>query len=67
MITYQINTLRKDTLEVLKYLYKDESFDFIEYFNLNKAFKLPELDSIKYLIEIDSLVLYSLLYNLSKI
>jgi hypothetical protein len=50
---------------VLRY-FRDKDEDFLDVFNFNKALELPDFSNIKYLIEINSLVLYSPLYNLSK-
>jgi len=63
---YIVNTLRKGTLEVLKYLYKDNIFNFTNCFNLDKESILYELKGVKHLINIEGIVLYRPLYNLSK-
>ena len=43
---------------------RDNSEDFIGVFNPNKALELPNLNSIKYSINTDNIVLYRPLYNL---
>ena len=45
--------------------FRDNKYkDFLEVFNPNKALELPNFSSIKYFINIDSMVLYRPLYNL---
>jgi hypothetical protein len=45
--------------------FRDNKYkDFLKVFNPNKASELPNLSSIKYSINIDSIVLYEPLYNL---
>ena len=60
----QINTLRKGALEIPIYFRDNKYKDFLEVFNPNKALELPNLSSIKYFINIDSMVPYGPLYNL---
>jgi hypothetical protein len=64
-MTYQVNTLGKGASEVPEYLW-DNGEDFIGVFDPNKASELPNLSSIKYSINTDSIVLYRPLYNLSE-
>jgi hypothetical protein len=61
---WQINTFRKGALEVPIYFRNNKYKDFSEIFDFNKALELPDLSSIKYFINIDSIVLYGPLYNL---
>jgi hypothetical protein len=46
------------------YLRDNKYEDFLEIFDPNKALELPNLSSIKYSINIDSIVPYGPLYNL---
>jgi hypothetical protein len=62
----QINTLRKGALEVPVYFRDNKYEDFLEVFNPDKASELPDLGGIKYSINIDSIVPYGPLYNLSE-
>ena len=49
------------------YLWNNKYKDFLEVFNPNKASELPDFSSIKYFININSMVLYKSLYNLLEI
>jgi hypothetical protein len=64
-MTCQVNTLGKGASEVLIYFW-DNSKDFIGVFDPNKASELPNLSSVEYSINIDNMVLYRPLYNLSE-
>ena len=59
ILTYQINTLRKGALEVLRYLY-----NFSDIFNLKKALEPLNLGGVKHSININETIPYSPLYNL---
>jgi hypothetical protein len=61
---WQINTFRKEALEIPIYFRDNKYKDFSEVFNPNKALELPNLSSIKYFINTDNMVLYRPLYNL---
>ena len=60
----QINTFRKEALEIPVYLRDNKYKDFLEVFDPNKALEFPNFSSIKYFINIDGIVPYGPLYNL---
>ena len=65
-IIYQINTLRQGVSEVPLYL-QEPGRDISDYFNPDKVSELPDLRDIKYSININGLIPYSPLYNLSEV
>jgi len=64
-MTRQVNILGKGASEVPIYL-RDNSEDFTGVFDPDKASELPDLGSIEYSINTDSIVPYRPLYNLSE-